>query len=134
MQTPNVRFDSAPTKTTTGKFETIRGTADGIQLFFPADVILQQSDTLTDGTATNASSEAVAAYSASPSYPGTRVVKIDNKDAAVAIRVGIGITPTATKGDRIPAQQSATYRTDLAVNVISEGANVSYARNVYTLN
>lgn len=138
MQTPNVRFDSAPTKTTTGKFETQRGTADGIQLFFPADVILEQSQgagpvSYADGTATNAAATAVAAYTGD--YPGTRVVEIQNTDAANAIRVAIGFNPTTTTGFRIPAGETRYYRTDLAVNVIREdGADVVYTRNVVTLN
>lgn len=138
MQTPNVRFDSAPTKTTTGKFETQRGTADGVQLFFPADIILEQSQStvpapLTDGAAGVVASEAVVAYTGD--YPGTRVVEIQNTDAANAMRVAIGFSPTTTTGFRIPAGETRYYRTDLAVNVIREdGADVVYTRNVVTLN
>lgn len=138
MQTPNVQFDTARQKTTTGKFEIQRGTADGIQLFFPADIILAQAQSAgpvsyADGTATNAASAAVAAYSGD--YPGTRVVEIQNTDAANAMRVALGFNPTTTTGFRIPAGETRYYRTDLAVNVIREdGADVTYTRNVVTLN
>lgn len=125
-------------KSPNGGFTRARSTADGIQLFFPADVILEQSQStvpapLTDGTATASALPAIPAYTGS--YPGTRVIEIQNTDASNAMRVGLGFNPTTTTGFRIPAGETRYYRTDLAVNVIREdGADVVYTRNIVTLN
>lgn len=131
-------FHSSLAKVANQGMTVSRATADGIQLFFPADIILVQAQSAgpvsyADGTATNAASTAVAAYSGD--YPGTRVVEIQNTDAANAMRVALGFNPTTTTGFRIPAGETRYYRTDLAVNVIREdSADVIYTRNVVTLN
>lgn len=134
MQTPNSQFSPNREKTREDGFQINRGTADGIQLFFPADVILSQGTgaSFADATAGSSSTAAVAAYSGD--YPGTRTVSIQNLDSANAMRIGIGATPTATSGYWLGPQQTVTFKTDLAVNVIRVSADVTYARNAYTLN
>ena len=87
-----------------------------------------KTHTPTDG---NVTVEATASALVAASTNAYR--NIDIRCVTKSVRIGLGVTPTATKGQLVQAGESFTFSTDLAVNAIRAGADdATVIVNVYS--